>query len=222
MYVGREESSSLQYSLFNAIVKFLGCSWNIWKEAHLRLQHNKPIMWKGTKLHFSKVKKLYLCIFKLVFLREKKRKKYLSISVNTGFLLLNGFWCCNILVFFLRDLFALFYTRQFCGMVLEMGFPLSHQNIILLSNVFLTSWFREKLHKFAHAVITTYISITLKYRCSCSRIKYFIWEEWNTYVATIVYINFLAYTAVTVLVDMPLPFSKMKSRWLTYMVVLMI
>lgn len=202
MYVGREESSSLHYGLFNAIVKFLQCSWNIWKEAHLRLQHNKLITWKGTKLHFSNVKKLDLCIFKLVFLGEKKRKKYLSISINTGFLVLNGFWCCNILVL-VKRLFALFYTGQFCGMVLEMGFLLSHQNIILLSNIFLPSWFRGKLHKFTQAVITTYISITLKYRCSCSRIKYFMSEEWNTYVATIVYINFLAYTAVTVHVDVP-------------------
>lgn len=93
-----------------------------------------------------------------------------------------------------------------------MGFTLSHQNIILLSNVVLPSWFREKLHKFTQVVITSYISRTPKYRYFTSRIKWFLWREQNTNITTLVYINLLVYSAVTVRVDMSLS-SKMKSRW---------
>lgn len=101
------------------------------------------------------------------------------------------------------------YTSQFSGVALEMGFPISHQNAVLLSNVFLPSQFIEKLQNFTQVVVTSYTSITPNYGFSCSRIKQ---GEGNSNTTTLVYNEFLAYTAVTADVDMPLPSFKMKSR----------
>lgn len=70
-----------------------------------RLQLPDWYTWKGTKLRFSTIKDLDLEFLKPVHLGEKA--EYLSMSVNVAFLILDYFWCCNILVL-VKVLVALF------------------------------------------------------------------------------------------------------------------